>query len=342
MAARQPLPSRVGDYTRGMKLRIEPPEWATELISDLTDMDRDPLPLAGRQGEVFEYELPDDVYFEYAFRHPDGRIVGDPANDRGVVSPWYPGASSVTGPAYRPDELAEPDAPRAEGDTARLRLQSDLLPGQTRRVSVYTPAGHDGDELPLVLVQDGVAFSRLGRIQHVADALLARGEVRPARFAFIEPVDRTQEYGFSDAYFRFVTEELLPILETDFPATGERVWLGASLGGLFSATVAMERPELVDALVSFSGAFLGSPQEREFYRTEESWLLERLQAGVEPPPSWYMEVGTLEWLKDVHERLAAELARRGARHELVLRHAGHNWTSWRNGQAQALRYVLGV
>jgi len=68
-----------------MKLRIEPPEWATQLISDLTDMDRDPLPLAGRENEIFEYDLPDDVYFEYGFRHPDGRILGDPSNEQGVV-----------------------------------------------------------------------------------------------------------------------------------------------------------------------------------------------------------------------------------------------------------------
>lgn len=325
-----------------MKLRIEPPEWATQLISDLTDMDRDPLPLAGREGETFEYDLPDDVYFEYGFRHPDGRILGDPRNEQGVVSPWYPNASSVAGPAYVPDELAEPGTPPAVGQTTRLRLQSDVLPGDTRRVTVYTPAGHEGKELPLVMVQDGVAFNRLGRLHQVADVLLARGEVRAARYAFVEPVDRLKEYGFSDAYREFVTEELLQKLDADFPTTGERVWLGASLGGLLSATVAVERPDLVSAVVSFSGAFLGTPQEREFYRTDDSWLLQQFKDGAEPPARWYLEVGTLEWLNDVHDLLAAELEKRGARYELVKRNAGHNWTSWRNGQARALRYVLGV
>ena len=323
-----------------MKLRIAPPEWATELLSDLTDMDRDPLPLTAGAAEPVEYELPDDVYFEYAFRTEDGRVLGDPHNERGVVSPWYPNASSVVGPAYEADELAEPAAAAQPGQTVRLRLQSDLLPGDTRRVTVYTPAGYEGAELPLVMVQDGVAFNRLGRIHQVADALLARGETRPARFAFVEPVDRLQEYGFSSVYREFLTEELLQKLDADFPTTGERVWLGASLGGLLSATVALERPDLVSAVVSFSGAFLGTPQRREFYRTDESWVLDQLRAGATPPPRWYLEVGTLEWLLDVNQSIAAELSARGAEHLLVLRNAGHIWTSWRNCQAQALRFVL--
>lgn len=327
-----------------MELRITPPEWATELLSDLTDMDRAPLELE-QPGAAIEYELPEDVYFEYAFRHPDGRILGDPSNPRGVVSPHYPNASSVTGPEYRPDDLADPsqalEAPPA-GETTRLRLQSEVLPGDTRRVTVYTPAGHSGKELPLVMVQDGVAFNRLGRLHQVADVLNARGETRPARFAFIEPVDRMKEYGFSSPYLEFVTEELLRHLDADFPTTGERIWVGASLGGLLSATVAVERPDLVDAVVSFSGAFLGTPQGREFYHTDDSWLLDQLKAGVRPPPRWYMEVGTLEWLADVHQRLAAELTARGAQYQLTHRHAGHNWTSWRNGLGQALRYVLAV
>ena len=325
-----------------MKLSIEPPEWATELLSDLTDMDRDPLALHGQSAQPIEYELPEDVYFEYAFRDSEGRIVGDPSNERGVVSPHYPNASSVVGPAYQPDELADLGTAQATGQTTRLRLQSDLFPDETRRVTVYTPAGHEGAELPLVMVQDGVAFNRLGRIHQVADTLNERGETRPARFAFVEPVDRLKEYGFSETYRQFVTEELLEKLDADFPTTGERIWLGASLGGLLSATVAVERPDLVDGLVSFSGAFLGTPAEREFYHTQDSWLLDQLEAGAAPPKRWYMEVGTLEWLADVHERISAALSGGGAQHELVRRNAGHNLTSWRNGQAQALRYVLGA
>lgn len=323
-----------------MDIRLEPPAWATELLSDLTDMDRGAQPLEAGAGPI-EYALPADAYFEYAYRDAEGRVRADPDNPERGVSPWFPEVSALYGPAYRPDPLAAPDEALERGTTDRLRFESQAL-GELRRATVYTPQGYEGAALPLVVVQDGVAFYRLGRVHLVAEALLAEGAIRPARFVFVEPRDRQAEYGFAPAYRRFLLEELLPLMDRDYPATGERVWLGASLGGLVSATLALEHPEVADAVVSFSGAFLGAPDEREYYRTERSWLLERLRAGATPPRRWYLEVGTLEWLLDVNRQVRAELERLGAQHAYAERNAGHNWTNWKNGMSAALRYVLGA
>lgn len=321
-----------------MKVELTPPSWATELLSDMTDMDRDPLELNVQEPVV--YELPDDAYFEYAYRDREGRMLADPKNELRAENPWYPEVSALFGPAYRPHPLANLEDATPQGTTERLRLESEALAGQTRRATIYTPAGHEGRELPLVIVQDGVAFYRLGRLHLVADALIGRGETRPARFALVEPRDRESEYGFSDAYRDFLTEELLPHLEAEYPSTGERVWMGASLGGLLSATMAALHPELVDSLATFSGAFLGTPENREFYATDESWVLDRFRNAAQPPARWYLEVGSFEWLEGVNRGLAEALAARGAEHEFEVRNAGHNWTSWRNGLAGALRYVL--
>lgn len=327
-----------------MRVRLDPPTWATQLLSDLTDMDRNPLDLHEADRQPVEYELPDDAYLEYAYRDTSGRIVGDPQNPERAASPWFPDASAVRGPEYRPGELTdEPtglDPSATAGTTDRLRLNSDYLPDDVRRVTVYTPAGYEGKELPLVIAQDGVAFYRLARLHAVAEVLSGKGEARPARFAFVEPHDRRVEYGFSHAYTQFMTDELLPHLENQFPSTGERIWLGASLGGLVSANVALRRPDLTSAVVSFSGAFLGTPEAKEFYDTKESWLLDQLRQGNQPPPLWYLEVGTLEWLTDVNLAVATALKTAGAEHSLTVRNAGHNWTNWRNGVASALRYVL--
>lgn len=321
-----------------MDLTLVPPQGAVELISDLTDMDRDPRRLEPG-GQPVQVELPDDSYFEYAFRDASGRGLTDPSNPNRRNSPWYGEVNYVTGPAYEADELADPPETE-EGTVTRLRLDDPTTKGGVRRVTVYTPAGLAGAALPLVLVQDGVAFYRMGRVHRVADALLAAGAARPARFAFVEPGDRTVEYGFNPAYRAFLIDALLPYLDERFPATGERVWMGASLGGLLSATVAFENPGLADAVVTFSGAFLGTPADRDYYRAEDSWVLEQLRSGVRPPRKWYLEVGTLEWLAAVNGSVAEELARLGAAHEFHTRSAGHNWINWRNGMAAALRFVL--
>lgn len=310
-------------------------------MSDHTDMVRAPELLDPAATRYVEFEFPDDAYFEYAFVDAQGKLRPDPANPLRADNPWYPDASALAGPEYAPDPLATPDRALERGRIERLRLTSDALDGQVRRVSVYTPHGAGRAELPLVIAQDGVAFQRLAGVHLVAEALAARGEARPARFAFVEPVDRRVEYGFSRPYLDFLHEELLPKLEGENQSSGERIWLGVSLGGLVSANAAMARPNASDTVVTLSGAFLGTPESGEFYATRDSWLLGRLaDPGARLPRRWYVEVGTIEWLTDANRRAAAALRARGVDTGYLERHAGHNWTNWRNGMAAALRFAL--
>ena len=330
-----------------MLLRLTAPDWAEKLVSDLTDMDRDPRRVS--PGEVVEHERPDDVYFEYGFVGADGAVRPDPANEKRAKSVWYGEVSYVTGPDHRPDELADPPAELATGASDRLRVASGAL-GQTRRVTVYTPAQVAPDEpTPLAVVQDGVAFQRLGALHVVLEALLRRGEVEPVRLAFVEPVDRMVEYAFHEPYLRFVEEELEAELARRYPLAPRRVWVGASLGALASATLALRRfarePEAArdDAVLALSGAFLGTPERFDAYRSPDSWLVDRLRDPATPlTGTWHVHVGTLEWLHDVNRDAAAALAgRAGVRCAYTESSAGHNWPNWKDALPGALRTVLG-
>ncbi|HKI57029.1 MAG TPA: alpha/beta hydrolase-fold protein [Trueperaceae bacterium] len=323
-----------------MRVTVTVPDWATHLVSDLGDMDRSPRRLEPGTGREVPLELADDVYFEYAFIDGEGRLRADPANPRRADNPWYPEVSALTGPEYRPDPLADPPEPARPGTVDRLRVESRTL-HQHRRVIVVTPPGLEDVRLPLALVQDGVAFYRLARLADVLQALLAAGEARPARLAFVEPVERSREYAFHEGYLDFVDRELVPELRRRYPSTDELLAVGASLGGLFSANLALSRPGLVRTAVTFSGAFLGHPEAPDFYAGTRSFVAERLE-GDGPPPGlrWYAECGTLEWLTDVNRRVEAALASHGTEHAHRERHAGHNWTNWRNGLASALRFAL--
>ncbi len=320
-----------------MRLTITPPPWARKLVSDRTDMLHDPQPLGSAPVEL---ELPDDAYFEYAFLDADGAMLPDPNNDRRADNPWFPHASAVVGPNYRPDALASPAASLETGESDRLRRISTALGGQARNAVIYTPAGMATAELPLVIVQDGQAFRRVAGLHLVHEALVARGEARPARFLFVDPVDRRDEYAFAEGYRDFLLDELLPYVADYYPLSGEQVWLGASLGGLLSTTIALLHPELVDTLVTLSGAFLGAPDDRDFYGSQRSWVLELLRTGAAPPRRWHLTVGTLEWLVDVNREVARELGILGVGHQLIEHNAGHNWVNWRNSMAAALRYAL--
>lgn len=320
-----------------MQVTITPPDWATHILSDLTDWDRNPKPVDGTP-EV--YELPDDVYFEYAFLDADGKQRPDPSNDTVAENPWYPAARALTGPDYTPDPYARV-SDVDEGDTQRHKLGSEAL-GQTRRLVFYTPRGFEQVPLPIVYVQDGTAYYRLAKLPQVAQKLLDDGLIAPAHFVFIEPKDRTAEYVYNPNYRRFMTDEVLPFAEEKLVTNQQRIAMGASLGGLVSATLAWKNIDLFQMIVAQSGAFLGTPEEPDFYRSEASWWFEHLQATPPQPLRIYLDVGTLEWLTGINRNIAATLREKGYDHVYHERSAGHNWVNWRNGFSNALTFALPV
>ena len=319
-----------------MRVELTPPEWAALLLSDLTDWQRSPLPAADLQ----PFDLPDDAYFEYAWQDAAGARRPDPHNPHPRLNPWWDYASNLTGPDYRPDPDADLGDARPRGRVLRLDVESNLL-GLRRRVIVYSPPGLAEAELPLVLFQDGKAYFAWGRVPLIYDRLLLRGEVAPAHLVFVPPGERTSEYFYNAAYRRFLTDEVLPLVEERARCDGRRTAWGASLGGLLSAMLAWERRDLFQAVVAQSGAFLFSPDMKRHdpFSGGEAFLTE-VRRGDPRDLRWRLDCGTLEWLIASNRRLAAALAAAGADATLVTRSAGHNWVNWRNGVAGALRWAL--
>ena len=99
-----------------MQISISVPAWVTAIYSDLSDWHRDPkragevLEQARNNSDMWQLELPDDAYFEYAFVDADGEQHPDPANDRQADNPWYPAARVITGADYHPDSIRRTDA----------------------------------------------------------------------------------------------------------------------------------------------------------------------------------------------------------------------------------------
>jgi enterochelin esterase family protein len=326
-----------------MELDVAVPPWAREVLSDLTDMHRNARPVDPARVSRFRLRLPDDVYFEYGFRDADGRIRADPDRPERADNPWYPELSAVRGPEYAPHPLASVDPDLATGRLRRLRVEDPHL-GEDRRVAIYEPEGADGP-LPLVVAHDGTAYLRVARLPAVLEALRADGRVPAVRVAFVDPSRpdrRTEEYGFGEAYQRFLRGTLLPRLREEADATGGTYLLGASLGGLASAVLALHDPDAVAGLALQSPALLGTPDDRDFFGGRRSWLVETLAADDGALP-WrvYQEIGTMDWLRDANREAAERLAQRVDAPRYVERSAGHNWTFWRDGLAPALEHLLG-
>ncbi|MFO7653026.1 MAG: alpha/beta hydrolase-fold protein [Candidatus Krumholzibacteriia bacterium] len=320
-----------------MRVQLTPPGWATHLLSDLTDWQRAPVAVR----EMRPLTLPDDVYFEYAYLDAEGRRRPDPANHRPRLNPWWEYACNLVGPDYRPHPLATLQRGPLEGTLRRLALASRVL-GQERSLHVYSPPGCAETALPHVVFQDGKAYLGWALVPQVYERLLAGGAVRRAHLVMIPPTDRTREYAFNAYYRRFLVAEALPCAEAAAPCNGERTAWGASLGGLLSAMLAWEHPDLFQTVVTQSGAYLFGPDQdlRDPFHGSE-WLVREAERTPAPVRRWHLDCGTLEWLRPSNSRMAAALDRHGCLVELVLRPAGHNWMNWRNGLAAAFRFALG-
>jgi len=322
-----------------MRVDLRPPSWATHLLSDRTDWNRAPEPVA----DLKPFDLPDDAYYEYAWLDAAGERRPDPDNPHPRLNPWWPYACHLAGPEYRPDPVAAAATDHAQGGTTRLIVHSDLL-DQDRPLLIYTPAGCRDATLPVILFQDGKAYYGWGRAPRILDLLLARGEVKPAHLVFVPPRERTVEYAFNPLYRRVLVEEILPAVAGRVAWDGSAVAWGASLGGLLSAELAWDRPDIFRTVVTQSGAFKFSADmnfTRPFGGSEA--FLGRVAATGDPMPEirWHLQCGRLEWLLDSNRHLAAALAERGASCTLQTFSAGHNWVNWTNGMASGYRAALG-
>ena len=323
-----------------MELEINIPDWATHIVSDLTDMDRNPHEVDKERVSRFSLNLPGDVYLEYAFLDAEGEMKADPENEVRGRSIWYPEVSAVYGPEYEAEPYAQIDEEEVDvGETKRERLKSDLL-NQTRRLSLYTPQGYEDEPLPVIYIQDGTAFYRFAKLHLTLEKLIKDDLVRPAHLVFIEPMDRAKEYGYNETYRRFIFEEVIPLVEDELKTTDERTAMGASLGGLASTLLAWDKPDVFGTVVAFSGAYLGTPESKEFYWDENSWFLEALKSEEVKPIRFYNDVGTLEWLTDINKEVAEVLDEKGYEHVFETRNAGHNWVNWKNGFRGALEFAL--
>jgi len=181
-------------------------------------------------------------------------------------------AQYVPGPDSKPQE----GVPKGK-ITKHTWKDSKIFPGTIREYSVYVPAQYDGTTPACVFVgQDGVQYNA----PIVFDNLIAKKQMPVTIGIFIQPghfpqkegepekkpdgkpnvkSNRSVEYDtLSDAYARFLLEEILPAVAKDYKLTDNpegRCIAGNSSGGICAFTVAWQKPEAFGKVFSSIGSF---------------------------------------------------------------------------------------
>ena len=275
------------------------------------------------------------------------QLINDPLNPKFSHSPF--GAISVCFTfGYITPEWTAPDPDAAPGELTELLVQSPALQRDCQ-VTLYLPARFRRDAAyPLLVVHDGGEFLQYAAAGVVLDNLIHRGQIAPTIAAFLHPKDRLVEYANSPTHARFLTEELLPQLQTEFPLVPHRsgrVLFGASFGAVAALSTAYSSPRSYGSLVLMSGSFVfaepgtdhgGGPvfdpvvQFVNRYRDRPVRVADRL----------FVSCGLFEPLIIPNRSIVPIFQSAGMRVRYVEARDGHTWENWRDRLYDALSWVV--
>ena len=273
--------------------------------------------------------------------------MNDPLNEKLSYSPV--GTSSVCfAHGYQTPDWTMHDPEARPGELVDLTVPSRALRRDVP-VKVYLPARYRRTAAyPLLLVHDGPDFLQYAAAKTVLDNLIHRLDVAETVVAFLQPQDRLTEYANSTAHSRFLTEELLPRLETELPAGGKpsnRCVMGSSFGGVASLAAAVRSPETYGSLILMSGSLVFTDigelhgEDPVFdpvvrfvnrYRARPTHVAERL----------FVSCGVYEPLIAPNRSMVPVFESAGMTVRYVEARDGHSWENWRDRLRDALSWVF--
>ena len=141
--------------------------------------------------------------------------------------------------------------------------------GETRRINVYVPPGYRESATtrwPVLYMPDGGVAEDFLHVAGLVQISVGNGTMRPFLLVGIENTQRRRDLtgptenaedrkiaprvGGSQAFRRFIREELMPQVKARYRTTGEAAIVGESLAGLFVLETLVLEPDLFDTYLA--------------------------------------------------------------------------------------------
>jgi enterochelin esterase family protein len=312
-----------------------------------------PLPLKRlRRSDLWfaTIDLPPGSRIEYRMlvRHGDHvEDMLDPLNPETATGPAST-MSVLRAQGYETPWWALPQPSVVPGEVTDLRFHSRALRREAH-VTLYSPSRmRREDRLPLLVVHDGGDFLTHASFGTVLDNLMDRRLMADTVVAFTHPGDRLKEYGASTAHGRFLTAELVPLLEERLPLRAEpagRVLAGASFGAVAALSAAVQAPGFYGGLLLESASFLYTVVGREHPGGPVFDPVVRFVNSVRANPQptvehIFLSYGAFEPSAQRNLAMVDVLRRMADQVRVVESLDGHTWTGWRDRLLDALSWLF--
>jgi predicted alpha/beta superfamily hydrolase len=168
-------------------------------------------------------------------------------------------------------------APLTIGDT--FTINSKIL-GETRRINVYAPPAYTespGARLPVLYMPDGGMAEDFLHVAGLVQVSAGNGTMRPFLLVGIENTQRRRDMtgptgneddkkiaprvGGSEAFRKFIRDELMPQVKARYRTTDETAIVGESLAGLFVMETFLLEPDLFDTYIAFDPSLWWNDQK---------------------------------------------------------------------------------
>ncbi|MFS0865149.1 alpha/beta hydrolase [Fredinandcohnia sp. 179-A 10B2 NHS] len=235
-----------------------------------------------------------------------------------------------------------------KGTVREMTIHSKILHEEVELI-VYLPAAFSPlYKYNVLIAQDGRDYFNLGRMARVADDLLHSNQIDNTIIVGVpykSVADRREKYHPKgekhEMYKRFLGEELVPFLDSEFPTYQiglGRALIGDSLGATISLLTALEYPN------TFGKVILQSPyvddevlEKVEHYQGSQLEIYHVIGTGETEVKTTNGEVS--DFLTPNRE-LRKVIGKKGYPYFYEEFDGSHTWTYWQPDLPRALAYML--
>jgi S-formylglutathione hydrolase FrmB len=244
--------------------------------------------------------------------------------------------------------------------------------------TVYLPADYNVSErtYPVVYLLHGLSgdntqWLQWGEINRYADKAIADGTIPP--MILIMPDARRSWYVNSHdgkvKYEDFFIREFMPVVEKTYRIKAEKAYRGVaglSMGGFGALLYALKYPGLFAAAGALSpGVYddeelvnMADAERKKVYgqvmdttlqgkdRLNQAWYDNSVLGLIKGKPTaelakvrYWIDCGDDDFLTRGNALLHVALSEKKVPHEFRVRDGAHNWTYWRSGITDALRFI---